>query len=79
LPFVRSAGTHDLAIPAVLALAERLGLLPPEVWLWGIEIATDSPRDSTSTEVLAAVPLVVDEIAVHLAHQQAGKGFAAVP
>jgi hydrogenase maturation protease len=78
LPFIRSAGTHDLGIPAVLTLAERLGRLPSEVWLWGIEIATDRPADEMSVAVLAAVPLVVDEMAVHFAHAQSRQCFAPV-
>lgn len=57
------SGTHNLALPAVLELAQRTKRLPPEVVLWAIEGRPSRPLDEVSPEVLAAVPSVAQEMA----------------
>jgi hydrogenase maturation protease len=61
-------GSHDLSLPAVLALAEGLGRLPARVRIWGIGIKTAEASDALSPEVAAAVPTVVKRICGVLAH-----------
>jgi hydrogenase maturation protease len=50
------SGTHDLSLPAVLALAASLGPLPPETIIWGVEIAEADPQSTISAAVWRAVP-----------------------
>lgn len=57
------SGSHDLTLPFVLALAERLGKLPERVTVWGIELGNASPGGSLSNSVRNAVPRVVQIIA----------------
>lgn len=66
LPPVAWSGTHDLPLPAALALAQRLGRLPEQVVVWAIEGAGGSAADSLSVEVAAAIPAVVTRIAGEL-------------
>lgn len=61
-------GSHDLALPAVLALAERLGRLPPRVRIWGVGIDPPSVCDALSPDVAAAVPAVVGRICGVVVH-----------
>jgi hydrogenase maturation protease len=37
------SGSHDLSLGAVLHLSERLAILPPKVFIWGIGVACQSP------------------------------------
>lgn len=61
-------GTHDVALPAVLALADELGRLPTEVRIWGLGIKPPAASDALSPEVAAAVPVVVERICGDLVH-----------
>ena len=68
---VRFSGSHDLELAAVLGLAEQLGLLPPRVTIWAIEAKPALPSDlqlekDLSSEVLAAVPALVELIEIEL-------------
>lgn len=40
---VAFSGSHDLSLGAVLHLSERLAILPPKVFIWGIGVACQSP------------------------------------
>ena len=61
-------GSHDLSLPAALALAEQLGRLPPKVRIWGVAIGESRQLDPMSTAVTAAVPEIVNQICGALAH-----------
>lgn len=61
-------GSHDLSLPAVLALAEGLGRLPVQVRIWGVGIKSGGALDSLSADAAAAVPTVVDRICGALIH-----------
>ncbi len=51
----RFSGSHDLGLPQVLALLERLGRLPPCVWLWTVEIGGAMPLEGVSPAVRAGI------------------------
>ena len=57
------SGSHDLTLPFVLALAERLGKLPERVTVWGIELGNALPARPLSSEVRNAIPRIVQTIA----------------
>ncbi|QDT22206.1 hydrogenase maturation protease [Gimesia chilikensis] len=59
---VNWSGTHQIALPGVLLLAEELGLLPAQVIIWGVEIAETVPGDVISSEVSAGVERAVESI-----------------
>jgi hydrogenase maturation protease len=61
-------GSHDVSLPAVLALAERLGRLPPRVRIWGVGIKPPAMLGALSPGALAAVEVMVDRICGELAH-----------
>ena len=63
---LRSAGTHDLDLAAVLALAEPLGLLPAEVIIWGIEAAVYLPGSPLTASLAEAVSRVAETISCDL-------------
>lgn len=58
--------THGLGIPAALMLAERLGRLPPEVQIIGVEVADTAPEPEMSRDALetmfAVEALLFDEL-----------------
>ncbi len=54
--------SHDLSLPAVLALAESLGRLPPQVRIWGVGIEVGGMHQSLSPAATTAVPNAVDRI-----------------
>jgi hydrogenase maturation protease len=56
------SGTHDLPLPAVLELAQRLRRLPPRVTIWSVEGASNDALAAVSPEVAAALPSLVDQI-----------------
>lgn len=62
------SGSHDLALPAVLAIAERLCRLPPRVRIWGVGIESGGTLESLSSGAAAAIPTVVDRIFRVLLH-----------
>ena len=59
---VNWSGTHQIALPGVLSLAEELGKLPAWVIIWGVEISETTPGDAISSEVSAGVKRVVESI-----------------
>jgi hydrogenase maturation protease len=61
-------GSHDLSLPAVLALAETLGRLPALVRIWGIGVKPGVAWDSLSAAAAATVPGVVERICRVLIH-----------
>ncbi len=63
------SGTHDFPLPAVLKLAERLGRLPGDVVIWGIEIERVRRMEPISEEVASALPRLVDELLRELNHR----------
>lgn len=56
------SGTHDLGLPTVLELAERLGKLPKEVTIWSIHAGAAEAYSPLSEDVAA----VVDEAATQI-------------
>lgn len=59
----RASGSHDLGLAGTLQLASRLGRLPSEVRLWGIEIGNAAPGRAMSPEVLRAASEVANALA----------------
>lgn len=57
------SGTHDMSLPAVLQLAERLGCLPRHVCIWSVEGIAENPLATMSPEVAAALPRMAEEVA----------------
>lgn len=55
----KHAGSHDLSLPFVLSLADRLGKLPQRVVVWGIELGDASPGAPLSDAVRSAIPKLV--------------------
>jgi hydrogenase maturation protease len=62
LETLRWSGTHDVSLPAVLALAEQLGKLPTSVIVWAIEVSTTQPGDVLSVNARPAITTTVDSI-----------------
>lgn len=63
---LRSAGTHDLDLAAVLALAEPLGLSPAEIIIWGVEAAAYLPGSPLTAGLAEAVSRVAEAISCDL-------------
>jgi hydrogenase maturation protease len=62
IPAARARHSHDLGLAAALQVAARLGHLPREVIVWGIEIGQTGPQQLTSREVVAAIPAIADDV-----------------
>ncbi|MBL8891071.1 MAG: hydrogenase maturation protease [Planctomycetaceae bacterium] len=62
---IRARTSHDLDLPQVLQLAERLGQLPHQVVLWAIEIKGESLSDSLSNRVAGIAAAIEDDIRQH--------------
>ena len=60
---LRSAGSHSFGLPQVLQLAERLGKLPLEVIVFGVEGRKFDAFASLSPDVESVIGQVVGEIA----------------
>lgn len=60
------AGSHDLSLPFVLSLAERLGKLPPRVVVWGIELGDASPGAPLSGQVRSAVSSLIQQMSAEI-------------
>lgn len=60
------SGTHDLPLPAVLQLADRLGRLPQFVVVWSVEGADGNALAGLSFQVAAALPKLVADIAAEV-------------
>jgi len=56
------SGTHDLSLPAVLALARQLKRLPGRVVICGVEGKNRGAAESMSYEVRAAIPELLAQI-----------------
>ena len=59
---VRPAGSHDFGLAAALELADRLGRLPAEVVVWGIERGPALPGDRISPAVEKALPELIERV-----------------
>ncbi|MBX3444572.1 MAG: hydrogenase maturation protease [Planctomyces sp.] len=59
---LRASGTHAIGLPESLALAERIGGLPPEVVVWGVSARNFAPQSELAEALLSAVPDVADRI-----------------
>jgi hydrogenase maturation protease len=70
LPELAWSGTHDLTLPAVLTLADRLGRLPKQVVLWVIEGAASDVVATLSVEVTETMPELVNQIVRELNGQE---------
>ncbi len=68
LAATRFGGSHDLSLPAALALAQQLGRLPRQVRVWGIAAGECGELAPLSPAVSAAVPAIVEEIWEFLHH-----------
>lgn len=88
---LRSAGSHSFGLPQVLQLAERLGSLPQDVIVFGVEGRQFDAFASLSPEVEHLIGQVADEIAdepgvgpvptgqLNPADQDAGRWESALP
>lgn len=56
------SGTHDVSLPAVLRLADRLERLPAEVAIWAVEGAPRKVMGTISVQVAAALPQLSEGI-----------------
>ncbi len=56
---LRPGSTHDLRPAEALRLAEALGIAPPRVIVFGMEIESLNPQPGLSQSVMAAVPELV--------------------
>lgn len=63
------SGTHDFSIPAVLALAEQLELLPQRVVLWGIERGGKQTNSSLSHGAAAWIESMANRIRIEVESQ----------
>lgn len=60
------SGTHDFNLPGVLALAEQLGLLPRQVFLWGIGVGNNQTDGSQPTELAKWIESAANQIQCEL-------------
>lgn len=66
-PDMARTSSHGFGIHQVLELASVLKRLPPQVLLWGVEVASTKPGLRLSPDVAAAVPTIVAQIKAMLA------------
>ncbi len=73
---VQAAGTHAIGLPEVLEMAERLGILPNSVIIWGITGHCFSPGSVTSLKLLHAIDRCIPQIAAdcQMAHSPTETG-----
>ncbi|QDT43830.1 Hydrogenase maturation protease [Gimesia alba] len=64
------SGTHNLSLPAVLALAQQLERLPASVRIWAVEVQQVQPDQSMSNTVEAGAKTAVDSICQALSIHQ---------
>lgn len=64
----RFSGSHDISLPAALALAEQLGQLPRRVTIWAVNIGAAEPAGELTPKVAAAVSEVSRQIAESINH-----------
>lgn len=60
------SGTHDIALPGVLSLADRFGWLPRVVVIWGMEATGTAQRIEASSLALQSAAIVADAIRAEL-------------
>lgn len=60
---LRSSGTHDFDLAAVLELSGCLGDLPREVTIWSIEAESFYPNAPLSESVKSSIPELVRQVA----------------
>jgi hydrogenase maturation protease len=65
---LRSTGSHDFGLNDVLKMAVKLGRLPSQVVVWGIEAGRVDPNGDVSPEIRQALPDLVDRIWSELGH-----------
>lgn len=65
---LRSSNSHQVSLPAVLQVAESLGILPRQVVLFAIEGQHFGAGEPLSPALEARLPGVVDHITSELAH-----------
>lgn len=67
---IQFSGTHDFGLLATLQLAEGMGLLPPNVTIWSIEIADQDLRQGfsqpLSPEVARGAEMLIDKIVAEI-------------
>jgi len=59
------SGTHDMPLPAVLALAERLGKLPSRVVIWAVE-GRPSAQHSDDAHLSPELVPILDDLAMRI-------------
>jgi len=72
---LRPGSTHQLGPAAALALADALGMLPPEVVALGVELDRATPAAGLGEAVAGALPALADAVraeARRLAHATTG-------
>lgn len=62
LPAAHASSTHGLGLAQAVELARRLGTLPPQLVVLGIEAASFAPGDALSPPVAAALPALVARV-----------------
>lgn len=62
LESIKWSGTHNLSLPAVLALAQQLERLPASVRIWGVEVQLVQPDQSMSDVVKVGAKTATDSI-----------------
>ncbi|MEX2114257.1 MAG: hydrogenase maturation protease [Pirellulales bacterium] len=68
IELARFQGSHDLSLPAALALAAQLGRLPAKVRVWGVAVGDHASFDSMSAVIAARASEIVDQICGALGH-----------
>lgn len=63
IALAQAAGTHAIGLPEVLEMAERLGILPTTVIVWGISGSRFAPGSEISPDVISATDHCVKQIA----------------
>jgi hydrogenase maturation protease len=59
---LRPGSTHDLRPAEALRLAEALGIAPPHIVVFGIEVESLAPQAGPNPSVMAAVPELVQRL-----------------
>lgn len=62
LETLRWSGTHDVSLPAVLALAEQLERLPECVTIWAVEVGSSCPGATISPKARSVIAAAVHDI-----------------
>ena len=68
---LRPGSTHQVRPAEALRLAGTLGLLPPQVVVYGIELERLDPHVGLSPSVAAAVPVLAERLATELVEVEA--------